>query len=106
MQVFNSFQEMAVGTGALQPQSVMAVFNGEYGYLPNVEVIEYDFDGESWDGLTETSQEELTKAALDELDEQMAQAKEQGDQGYLNVLDAYKERIRRYGVRELAGTGR
>ena len=27
MQAFNSFQEMAVGTGALQPQSVMSVFN-------------------------------------------------------------------------------
>ena len=31
MQVFNSFQEMAVGTGALQPQSVMSVFNRRTG---------------------------------------------------------------------------
>ena len=34
MQVFNSFQEMAVGTGALQPQSVMSVFNTQA--LPDV----------------------------------------------------------------------
>ena len=38
MQVFNSFQEMAVGTGALGAQSTMSVFNAEFAGVADLTV--------------------------------------------------------------------
>ena len=59
MQVFNSFQEMAAGTGALGTQGTMSVFNAVRQSAPHPDLDEYGFRTVSMDEAMEVTQQAL-----------------------------------------------